>query len=232
MNTLERPTPQHVNGSLPPLPLIPKPSAAANTAPSPINSLLDDLATPGCQHPEAKVGELRRLLAETGGKMEPAPAGEALTVLTGSTTKLRIVGGVLVASTLGLLVACVLVVATHGVLPGLCESASVGKVLAAWGLSNLAVAIWHEALVRYGAIVFLEVSEELNWHIDYERTGGVGKRSLGHGKRPPIETRITLRNYGRHADLPLVPGTKGSAAYAFFNILVPLAVWVLLFFHF
>ena len=226
----ERPplnTAPRLNGSLPPPPSVP---AKSLPIPTTLGALLDELAMPGCAQPDLKVQEVRRHLAAAGRVDDPA--SEALEVLARATVRLRWVGGVLTANTLGLLLVAVTVVAAHEGFPGLAAFGNMGHLLAAWSLANLLLCIYHEAVVRHGSVVFLEVSDELNWYVDGERAGGAHKRSLSGGRRPPIETRITLRNYGRHADLPLVPGHRGSAVYALVSVLLPLCVWGLSFVRF
>ncbi len=208
--------------------------------PGPISALLDELAEPNCVRPDIKVQEVRRQIQDAVAHPAPppvaapspltpaparSPAADALVVLAASTGKLRLAGGLLTASTLGLLVFCVLAVAARTAVFGACPVTELVRVLIGWGIGNMALAVCHETLGRYGAIVFLEVSEELDWHIDGEGGAGLGRRAAHPSHRPPIATRIALRNYGRHADLPLLPGRWGSASYAALNAVLPLLVW-------
>lgn len=69
----------------------------------------------------------------------------------------------------------------------------------------------YESARRRGEVLFEEISDELEWHID---NSGNTKASV----RPEINSRISLRSFTRTTDLPFIPGKFGPAFYLTLNI--------------
>jgi hypothetical protein len=79
----------------------------------------------------------------------------------------------------------------------------------------LVFAVLHDQLRRTGDVIFEEISDEVQWH--KQKHAGEAVVAL---ERPLLHVRIALRRYAIAADLPLVRGRAGAAAYVGLNVLV------------
>ena len=91
---------------------------------------------------------------------------------------------------------------------------------------------FYEIAVKRGNVLFEEISDELQWHIETE---GIlrpinPKEATPKGpvapERPAINVRVVLRSFAQATDLPLFPGRYGPAFYTLINlVLIFLAAW-------
>lgn len=86
-------------------------------------------------------------------------------------------------------------------------------ILGALACIVLILAVVHDQARRTGDVVFEEVSDELQWH--RQKTGRTDDAALD---RPLLPIRIALRRYAVSADLPLLRGRAGAAAYVGLNV--------------
>ena len=69
---------------------------------------------------------------------------------------------------------------------------------------------------RRGAVLFEEISEELELHVRSRAQEAPARLS----DPPGLTARIVLRDFARSTDLPMVPERSGSAIYAILNLTV------------
>ncbi|MBN2209174.1 MAG: hypothetical protein JW759_07750 [Candidatus Coatesbacteria bacterium] len=81
----------------------------------------------------------------------------------------------------------------------------------------LIIATYFERLRRIGDVLFLEISDELQWNI---RATEMRAGESAASERPKLDVRIALRSFARASDLPLIPGKFGPAIYVAINILI------------
>ncbi len=80
----------------------------------------------------------------------------------------------------------------------------------------LIIATSFERLRRFGDVLFLEISDELQWNI---RATEMRAGESAASERPKLHVRIALRSFARASDLPLIPGKFGPAIYIAINVL-------------
>jgi hypothetical protein len=95
------------------------------------------------------------------------------------------------------------------------ESIAVANIVIA--MATIAALGFFETLRKRGDAIFQELSDELQWH--------VGRRTPDYLDDPPttrpvLEARVMLRTFSAAAELPLVPGRFGGAAYACVSLLI------------
>jgi hypothetical protein len=97
-------------------------------------------------------------------------------------------------------------------------------LIAASALQALLISVFFESRRKQGDVLFKEISDELQWHVRFEREKNV-KASLAPTivsqapeHRPGFDARLVLRSFAQTSDLPLVPGAYGPLVYAVINI--------------
>jgi hypothetical protein len=127
------------------------------------------------------------------------------------TSRLRLLGLQALVLTIGNLAVALLVTA-----PDVIASYAVRDALR---LTNIAATVAalallgvHEGLRKRGDALFQELSDELQWFV------GRAQAQEVPADRPALTARVALRSFATAVDLPLFPGARGAATYAFVNI--------------
>lgn len=94
-------------------------------------------------------------------------------------------------------------------------------------MATIAALGFFEALRKRGDAIFQEVSDELQWYVGHSESRGLSLREAP-SERPLLEARVVLRTFSAAAELPLVPGRLGGAAYALLNLVVAVAAVALI----
>jgi hypothetical protein len=89
-------------------------------------------------------------------------------------------------------------------------------------LSALVAIGAYDSVRRKGDVLFEELSDELQWHVQHF-INEPGRKTIAETgtrlNRPHVDLRILLRTYARATSLPLLPGRVGAAIYAFVNVM-------------
>lgn len=128
---------------------------------------------------------------------------------------LRLLGYYIFGLSLFVLVSSILPQAIYPfITKDLADTARVATIAVAMMAMGLIVA--YEYQLRVGRVLFEEISDEFQWRI----RGEIGDGSGGDesDESAPLEARVSLREFARTIDLPLVPGKFGPAIYVLVNI--------------
>jgi len=80
-----------------------------------------------------------------------------------------------------------------------------------------------DQLRRLGSVLFEEISDDLEWHIDAERRTLDTLRVKESKNAPPLTVRLTLRHFAQSSELPLITGRQGLILYILLNLFVSIA---------
>lgn len=146
---------------------------------------------------------------------EPADLDSSLDKLSRMTSRLSQLGLLLAAIT-GVNVLFCLFLSMSGI-----RFADRLMLTATLALPAFILAGYFERLRKIGDVLFLEISDELQWNI---RSKEMRSEESAARERPKLDVRITLRSFARASDLPLIPGKFGPAIYIAINVLIAVVV--------
>jgi hypothetical protein len=91
--------------------------------------------------------------------------------------------------------------------------------------TNFVAIFLHESHRKSGEAVFVELSDELQWHIrrdalKYSTTKPPAINARVAQQRPAVEVRVALQDYANSVDLPLTSGRHGSLIYTAINVVL------------
>jgi hypothetical protein len=92
-------------------------------------------------------------------------------------------------------------------------------------VASIALAIRFESLKKRGDVLFRELSEELQWHVRFDKGREKSRESRPAAEsRPALSARVALREFAQSVDLPLIPGRYGPSIYVAINLVLLFAV--------
>lgn len=104
------------------------------------------------------------------------------------------------------------------------DVSAVFSFLLGLGFGVLLLVADYERQKRQGELLFQELSDELQWYVRFDEASHSGVAE----HRPSLGVRLSLRKFASSADLPIVPGRYGPAAYAGVTLVflvVPVLLW-------
>lgn len=87
-----------------------------------------------------------------------------------------------------------------------------------FALLGLLASLAFELVRKRGEVLFEELSDEYQWHIQRNYMARSVDKEPGPIAKPELDIRISLRDFAKNADLLLVPGKFGPAIYALWNV--------------
>lgn len=92
--------------------------------------------------------------------------------------------------------------------------------------ASVVFAIMFESVKKRGDAVFKELSDELQWHVRFEKVRDPFPPASPPESRPGLSTRVALREFALSTDLPLIPGRYGPGIYVAINLIILLSTIV------